>query len=551
MDLPKESSQAKGQSAKPIKLLIVDGLDIIRLGLRAALDLQPNFQVVADCADGDTAIKLAARYNPDLVIMDMDLPVLDGITATTQIKHQAPKTLVVIWTKHDDSDLVLAALGAGADGYCLKDLSSTELAEAMQSIMAGNRWIDTRVTPKLSQLTGSWQKKLEEAPQQQVEVELKILQLIEQGASSKDVAKNLLLTDQEVTEIIERMVNKLLVSGEFQSSQRFANLRRVPDANGETALTEGSDQESNAKQALRVIPAILKTENAFAGRYKLISVLGVGGMGMVYKAMHLHMERTVAIKVLHPESAADPKVIARLKRESKAISALRHPNIVSVHDFGVTDSGQPYLVMDYVEGPSLENIFLQGIKVAPERYAEIFMQVCDGLTAIHAKGLVHCDLKPSNIMLQDDGSGRDQVKILDFGLVKFLPQGTSIDLRSTDSFEVTGSPLYMSPEQCNGSTLDPRSDIYSLGCIMYEAFTGKPVFDGTTPYKVFSQHFRELPKPFIVVQPPQPIEDRFERLVFKALEKEPESRFNTAQELKEELLNSCVELARKNKAVRK
>src|SRR5579883_2005822 len=215
MDAPKESSLPNGQSAKPIKLMIVDSLDIMRLGLRTALEPLPNFQVIADCLDGDTAVKMAARLNPDVVIMDMDLPVLDGISACSQIKNHAPKTFVVIWTNHDDSDLVLSALGAGADGYCLKDLPSAHLAEAMQSVKAGNRWIDTRVTPKLSQLTGSWQRQLEAEPQKQVEVELKILQLIETGANSKDIAKCLSMSDQQVAEIIERMVQKLLVSGEF------------------------------------------------------------------------------------------------------------------------------------------------------------------------------------------------------------------------------------------------------------------------------------------------------------------------------------------------
>jgi DNA-binding NarL/FixJ family response regulator len=540
MGLLGKNGTKDAHNREPLKLLIVDGLDIMRFGLNVAFSSLPNFKVLGDCADGESAVKFVTRLHPDIVIIDIDLPILDGISACMQIKTQSPKTLVIISTAQDDSDLVLASLGAGADAYCLKDLSSQKLAEAIYSVLEGHRWIDGRVTPKLSQLTGSWQRKLETEPLKQIEVELKILQLIEQGVNSKQIGERLKLIDSEVTKIIERMVNKLLVSGEFQTSQRLSNLRKVSlsDSHDQPAVVAPEANQGN-KQLIEAVPAILRTENAFAGRYKLLSVLGIGGMGIVYKAMHLHMERTVAVKVLHPESATDPKVIARLKRESKAISALKHPNIVAVHDFGVTDGGQPYLVMDYVEGASLDSLFEQGIPVPPERYAEIFIQVCDGLAATHAKGLVHCDLKPSNIMLQDDGNGKDQVKILDFGLVRFLPQGTSNDLRSTDSFEVTGSPLYMSPEQCNGSTLDPRSDIYSLGCIMYEAFTGKPVFDGTTPYKVFSQHFREQPKPFTVVQPVKPVKDKFEAIVFKALEKDPENRFSSAVELREDLLRAC------------
>lgn len=541
MGSPRDNSK-RDAAFKPIRILIADSVDVMRLGLRAAFDLMPDFEVVADCGDGNTAVKLAARLTPDLIILDADLPLLDGIAAVAQIKSQAPKTLILMCSSYNDRDVVLAALGAGADGFCLKDLGSLKLGNAIKEIVDGERWIDPRLSSKLGTTNGESNRKGSE-PLKQIEAELKIIELVEQGASAKEIAKQLRLSDGTVTTIIERMVNKLLVSGEFESSERLSQLQKVPKklGNGKKAIDfEPDNTKEPSKPGLEAIPAILQTEGAFDGRYRIMSVLGIGGMGIVYKAMHLHMEREVAIKVLHPDSASDPKVIARLKRESKAISALKHPNIVNVHDFGVTEGGQPYLVMDFVEGQPLSDIFENHVPMSAERYADIFIQICDALSATHAKGLVHCDLKPGNIMLQDNGSGKDIVKILDFGLVRFLPQGSTVDLRSTDSFEVTGSPLYMSPEQCNGSTLDPRSDIYSLGCIMYEAFTGKPVFDGATPYKVFSQHFKEAPKPFLVVQPTEPIEDRFEAIVFKALEKDPEDRFGTALELKNALIRCCT-----------
>lgn len=483
MPTVKTSTTSDKQAQKPIEVLIVDDVDILRIGLRLTLDSSPFFKVVGECAEGESAVAMTRRLNPDIVLMDVGMsatdgiPKMGGIEATAQIKEHVPKSHVIMFTSHNDDDEILAALGAGADGYCLKDLSSTELQEAMRAVANGQRWIDPRITQQFRNFV--------------------------------------------------RQSRRIL-------RDRSRPLQFSPHKMDKQALS--------AQRILASMPAVLRTEGAFAGRYQIEEVIGHGGTGVVYRAIHTFLERTVAIKVLDAEASADLKVIAQFKKESQALSSVKHRNVISVYDFGVTETGQPFLVMDYVNGPSLDTFFEQKETVDMRRYIDIFVQVCDGLSATHALSLIHCDLKPNNIMLEKDRAGRDQVKIVDFGLAKVIPKTTSVQTKVTDSFEITGSPLYMSPEQCSGSTLDARSDIYSLGCIMYEAFTGKPVFDGTSPYKIFSQHLTETPQPFSSAQPERHIPEEIESIVFRALKKEPSERYQTPLLLKHHLIQSKIRL---------
>jgi len=533
-----DSCRTNPEKAPPVRVLIVDKADINRLGLKAALSSLPGFDVVGEAADGENALKAVLRLHPDVVILDIDLPQKGGMDALVQIKKATYGTRVIILTHQEDGNLVASATSSGADGYCLKDINSRQLTLAISKVMAGHRWIDPRLTRQITEVAVSrWQAGKKHGKLQ--ELELKIFEMVAGGADSKEIASRLVLSLSEVQAIISSLVDKLLTSIEKPHLKTGSLTTAASQLWHKEALwidTPKAKSGPETKDSASSLPAILRADGAFDGRYQLESVIGIGGMSIVYKAIHLHMERIVAIKVLHPDSVSNPKLIARLKAESKAISALEHPNIVSVHDFGVTEAGHPYLVMDYVEGQPLNKLFEQVSLVDAYRYIDIFAQVCDGLAATHAKGLIHCDLKPSNIMLQDNDTGRDLVKILDFGLAKFLPKDTSADVRLTDSYEVTGSPLYMSPEQCRGGTIDARSDLYSLGCIMYEAFAGRPVFDGNTPYKVFSQHLTDHPKRFIIDPSAKSIPPALEEIVFKTLEKKQDERFNSALEVKEALL---------------
>lgn len=274
-----------------------------------------------------------------------------------------------------------------------------------------------------------------------------------------------------------------------------------------------------------------------AGKYHIARHIGHGGMGDVYQGVHVLMERPVAIKVMHSRWVSiDPACLTRFQMEAKASSCLNHPNIMAVFDFGMTDSGVAYLVMDYIDGVGLDEIFRKKGRLSLKQTLGIFSQACDALSHAHAKGVVHRDLKPSNLMVIKDCNGEEQVKIVDFGIAKFLP-GSSHSLRySVRDSQVVGSPLYMSPEQCKGDkALDFRSDVYSLGCLMYHALTGRPPIAEETVLGIIYAHINQVPKPFGIVAPDLGVPPQIEAVVFKALSKDPAQRQQSMQELKQEL----------------
>jgi eukaryotic-like serine/threonine-protein kinase len=212
--------------------------------------------------------------------------------------------------------------------------------------------------------------------------------------------------------------------------------------------------------------------SVFAERYLIDSVLGLGGMSIVYKAQHSLMNRTVAIKMLHRSLKEDTLALERFRLEAQAASSLNHQNVITVYDFGISPTGEPFFVMDCIEGESLENLIDRKGRVPFMRAIAIFKQVCDGLEAAHKKGIIHRDLKPANVILMKREDGTEMVKLVDFGIAKLLPQGGKQQQQLTKTGEVFGSPIYMSPEQCLGRELDTRADIYALGCLMYEAVAG-------------------------------------------------------------------------------
>jgi len=267
-----------------------------------------------------------------------------------------------------------------------------------------------------------------------------------------------------------------------------------------------------------------------AHKYKLIESLGSGGMGVVFKAQHILMNKTVALKMLHPHLIVSDHCLIRFQQEAKAASHINHPNIISVFDFGTSESGQPFIVMDYIGGRSLEDLLKVEGALDPERCLRIFIQVADALAEAHKSGVIHRDLKPSNVMLVPDGTSSESVRIVDFGIAKILNSDANDQLTKTG--EIFGSPCYMSPEQCRGSVLDERSDIYSLGCVLYEALTGKAPFHGETIFETMYFHLNKLPAPLSM--PPglgQRYRNRLEPIIFKSLEKSREQRIQSMAQL--------------------
>jgi serine/threonine protein kinase len=264
-------------------------------------------------------------------------------------------------------------------------------------------------------------------------------------------------------------------------------------------------------------------------RFRINGVLGTGGMSVVYEATQIVVDRTVAIKTLHIRLHAMEGATVRFQREIKSLCKLSHPNIVTVYDCLFSESGQPFVIMDLLKGHSLEEIIKAEGAMAPARAQKIFLQICNALEHAHRNNIIHRDLKPANVMLLEDSD--DFVKVVDFGLAKIGEE----EVKLTRSGEVWGSPLYMSPEQCRAKGCDARSDIYSLGVLMYETLSGNPPFSAGNLYEIYKGHITESPVPFSQINPQVVIPPQFEKLIMRTLEKEPAMRFQSMSELKTEL----------------
>lgn len=271
--------------------------------------------------------------------------------------------------------------------------------------------------------------------------------------------------------------------------------------------------------------------STIAGKYEILSEIGRGGMSIVYKAHDQQMDRTVALKMLQSQLVSDQISTKRFQQEAQAAACLRHPNVIGVHDYGVAEiSKQPYIVMDYLVGESLSDVIRRGNRVDEQQAIKIFLQACDALEHAHKKGVLHRDLKASNVMLVEEEGKKGIVKVVDFGIAKFMPSSGKQPQNLTQTGEIFGSPIYMSPEQCLGETLDARSDIYSMGVLMYEALTGMPPLMGDTIIDTMKMHVESRPQSFLQVRPDVKMSKDLESAVFRALEKQPSSRFQSMQE---------------------
>lgn len=299
------------------------------------------------------------------------------------------------------------------------------------------------------------------------------------------------------------------------------------------ALTNAADAPTIAYQTgSQAVVASLSGAllgQAIDERYRLDAVIGNGGMGTVYRATRLKIGDLVAVKVLHPERLADPQAIARFRREAQAAAVLKHPNAVTVYDFGVTPQGLCYLVMELVNGMSLRQLLGTHGPLAAKAAADMMTQVCAALDEAHRQGIIHRDLKPDNIIVQQGPAGM-QVKVLDFGIAKMEDAGNR-SLTVTGS--VMGTPHYMSPEQCLGEELDLRSDVYSLGIVLYEMLTGSVPFKSPTSTAVVVQHVNQPPTPLRALNLSVP--PAVEAVVLHALAKRREERPASAGILAQEL----------------
>ena len=273
----------------------------------------------------------------------------------------------------------------------------------------------------------------------------------------------------------------------------------------------------------------------FEGKYRLDSRLGGGGMGTVYRATHLLIDRPVALKVLSQRFVGDQTAQQRFRREARAAGRMQHPNAVTVTDFGATEDGYLYIVMELLEGRTLRDLLAHEGPLDAARAVSIMLQACAAVGAAHEGGLIHRDLKPANIFIEQRPNLPAIVKVLDFGVAKFAVEEHDDDYKTlTQVGAIIGTPRYMSPEQCSGAApLTPASDVYSLGIILYEMLTGTVPFTADTPLAVALKQVSEAPAPMKdagVVVP-----EKVEQLVLHALAKNPSQRPNDANELRQEI----------------
>ncbi|MBX9688440.1 MAG: serine/threonine protein kinase, partial [Candidatus Obscuribacterales bacterium] len=288
--------------------------------------------------------------------------------------------------------------------------------------------------------------------------------------------------------------------------------------------------ENDANSAVLADELIGKT---IGGKYQLLSLLGKGGMSAVYKASQLPINRVVAVKMLLSHLSSDENSIKRFLQEAQAAGQIVHPNIVTIFDFGFTENQQAYLVMDYLEGETLADYLKRKGRIPFKRAIPIFMEICDALDEAHRHNVVHRDLKPSNIVLQDLPDFGKRPRIVDFGIAKVLDAESQ---HLTKTGDVFGSPLYMSPEQCEGRSLDSRSDIYSLGVVFYEVLSGQLPLAGQSALETMRLHLNEIPPSLQKVSGPQfPIPLALENLIFKMMAKDREKRPLTMAAVKLEL----------------
>ncbi len=431
---------AKPGSPVPIRILLVDDHTMVRSGLRLLLEEQDDFSVVAEAGEVDGALDCTRVHQPNVILLDLNMPGRESLPAIPELLQAAPGTAVVVMTQHDDPEFARAALLGGASGLVLKEAAQTELVEAVRAAAAGRTYVNPNLGARLVTVTAS-------AP---------------------------------ATPEIEA------------------------DEEGELAL--GS---------------------TFAG-HRIDGIAGRGGMGVVYRATDLTLDRPVALKLLVPSLARDPVFRARFERECRLAAALDHPHVVQIFHAG-TERGALYLTMRYIEGTDLRSLLAEEQRLEPSRAVKIIAQVAAALGEAHRHGLVHRDVKPANVLIATR-DGHEHAFLTDFGIT--MDRSGPTDLTKT-GFAV-GTADYMSPEQARGPAVDARADIDALGCVLYRALAGAVVYDKDSDVEKMWAHIHEPPPALLDLRPelPPSLGDAVER----ALAKAPGDRQQTAGELAREAL---------------
>ena len=294
-------------------------------------------------------------------------------------------------------------------------------------------------------------------------------------------------------------------------------------------------------------PGELPGGHVFGGRYQIVSKLGEGAFGAVYRGLQLNLQQDVAIKVLKEDLCTDEVQIKRFYNEARIYARINNPHVVTIHDFGQDESGSTlYIVMEFLEGRDLSDLIADQGAFSQLRVIELGVQMAQGLRAAHGAGIIHRDLKPANVMVLDSDSEHPFAQLLDFGIGKLAesnveeqnlpddPLARDFQQGLTRAGKFAGTPAYMSPEQCVGDPLDVRTDVYSMGCLLYEMVTGAPPFMADNLFKLLRKHVSEPPVPPSAMRPDEDVSAELDAVILRCLEKEKGRRYQSAGELLEE-----------------
>lgn len=275
----------------------------------------------------------------------------------------------------------------------------------------------------------------------------------------------------------------------------------------------------------------LAPDTIYSEKFKIIGMIGHGGMSVVYEVEHLVLKKRMALKLIDPNQELDDSHIQRFKQEAQSVCELNHPGIVRLYDFGVTTEGEPYLATELCEGKPLSSLIESCGHLSVKRALDLIIPVCMAMQHSHDHNIIHRDLKPDNLIVGTTPEGREAALVIDFGIAKVTSMNDGRTLqRLTSTGEVVGTPTYMSPEQCLGHEVDPRSDVYSLACVLFEALTGKAPFGGNTLYAAIKAQVEDAPPVMSSINPDFPKDSAIEAVILQALAKDPDDRFQSMQE---------------------
>jgi DNA-binding response OmpR family regulator len=514
-------------------LIVEDNVDLAYV-IRSLLEFENHTVDVYHTGDEGLASILGKPY--DLVILDWDLPGVSGLQILSQFRALGARTPVIMLTGKDAVEDKEAGLDGGADDYMTKPFNLKELGARVRAhLRRSTQGTTPTQTVNLSDISLDCANQRVTKGGRTYALTTDEFQLLEFAAkyphirpSFADLLSSAWSTNTEKSEQKLRMaIRRLRKKFDPSGSTIFPHL--LLDAKTEDhALAGGrSELESDADPFLGTI---------FNGKYEIMELIGGGGSGLVYIAKHVDLGTTVALKVLHLNISAHSDTARRFHREARLSGLLSHPNIVAVRDFGIAEQGPPYIVMELIEGASLAEVLELNGRPPVHDVIDIFYQACAGLDYAHKKDVVHRDIKPSNLMFMKNGSAGMIVKIVDFGLARPIDVDGGF-ANITQTGDVVGSPPYMSPEQCRGEKVDKRSDIYSVGCAMFEALNGRPPFTGENPVEILVKHLTLQPPEINLIDSVLPPSHQIAlgKIIAKCLEKDRENRYQTASELMEDL----------------